>query len=64
MTTPRVSPQKEIKCACPSWTDAVDCIDLRTVGYAPGPNSERDRAWRDECQCCCHDRRDDEDDDD
>lgn len=45
---PRVSPQQQQKCACPSWTSARDCIRHR---YG---DSDHDEA----CECACHEDAD------
>lgn len=54
-------------CACPS-RDPINCIEIRTHGYAPahvsGDEDERRCCTdfdgrREECECACHDDRDD-----
>lgn len=46
----------ERSCICPEGADAIDCIDVRHHGYAPGPNRamRRRSGWWDECECGCH----------
>lgn len=44
------SPQERLGCACPAWTDARECIEVR---YGRNPYDE-------ECECPCHDADDEE----
>lgn len=50
---PELYPRRPTCCCSPHAT-AVECIDLRTVGYAPGPNTIAPRELREECCCICH----------
>lgn len=57
-------PTPRTRCACPEHADAVDCIDLRYFGHAPGPNSAQPPHLREECQCGCHSEQTEMEDDD
>lgn len=52
----------EPRCCCLPNTDAADCMDLRTYGYAPARDLEtcERRAAEDCCECGCHAERDDD----
>lgn len=54
MSGPRKSEQEVWGCACPRWSDAATCIDLRYHGHAPVLDDEGSRVSDEECACACH----------
>lgn len=63
MSDVRKSEQEVWGCACPSFTDSQQCMDLRTHGYSPAIDDEGVRRSDEECHCACHQHEHDEGDD-
>ena len=51
---PSLSEQEVWGCACPSWSDSEQCMDLRTFGYSPACDEDGLRRYVGECCCACH----------
>ena len=61
-----LSPQEVFKCACPYWTDAEQCMEIRhpqplAFDDSDGPDMAGSEDSIEECSCGCHNENKEDD---